>query len=55
MSFFFAYTTSHVLFPLTGWNDVGFHNPLVKTPNIDWLARHGLELTDMHAQPLCSP
>ncbi|XP_067950981.1 arylsulfatase B-like [Watersipora subatra] len=38
-----------------GWNDVGFHNDLVQTPHLNWLARNGIELTDVHAQPLCSP
>ena len=28
----------------TGWNDVGFHNPEVETPNIDRMAREGVEL-----------
>ena len=40
---------------ILGWNDVGFHNKLIKTPNLNWLARNGIELTDNHAQPLCSP
>ncbi len=33
--FFFLYA---------GWNDVGYHNPEVLTPNIDELARTGVEL-----------
>ena len=38
-----------------GWNDVGFHNPLIKTPNIDQMARDGIELTNYYTQPACSP
>ncbi|XP_067948882.1 arylsulfatase J-like [Watersipora subatra] len=37
-----------------GWNDVGFHNPKVKTPHIDKLKRDGIELTQSYMQPVCS-
>ncbi|XP_067929163.1 arylsulfatase B-like [Watersipora subatra] len=37
-----------------GWNDVGFHNPKVRTPNIDRLAERGIELTSNYASPICS-
>ncbi|XP_067949759.1 arylsulfatase B-like [Watersipora subatra] len=37
-----------------GWNDVGFHNPKVKTPNIDALRAKGIELTQSYVQPVCS-
>jgi len=40
---------------ILGWNDVGFHNPKLKTPNMNWLAKEGIELTNHYAQPLCSP
>jgi arylsulfatase B len=39
----------------TGWNDVGYHNPLIKTPNIDRLANHGIELNSFYVSPVCSP
>nr|XP_011416314.2 arylsulfatase B-like [Crassostrea gigas] len=48
----------HILFIVAddlGWNDVGFHNPAMKTPNIDKLAREGLILNQTYLQPLCSP
>ncbi|KAF6036344.1 ARSB [Bugula neritina] len=38
-----------------GWNDVGFYNPKLKTPNMNWLAKEGIELTNHYAQPVCSP
>lgn len=39
----------------TGWNDVGYHNPTIKTPNIDRLARQGVELDNFYVSPVCSP
>ncbi len=39
----------------TGWNDVGYHNPEIKTPNIDRLARDGVELDNFYVSPVCSP
>jgi len=39
----------------TGWNDVGFHNPEVITPNLNKLAKEGIELTNFYVHPLCSP
>jgi hypothetical protein len=27
-----------------GWNDVGYHNPEVTTPNVDMIAKEGIEL-----------
>ncbi|CAG5128221.1 unnamed protein product, partial [Candidula unifasciata] len=38
-----------------GYNDVGFHNPDVKSPNIDHLAQTGIKLNQSYVQPLCSP
>lgn len=38
-----------------GWNDVGFRNPEVKTPNIDKLASEGVILNNSYVQPWCSP
>ncbi len=39
-----------------GWGDVGSHgNPVLKTPNLDRLAAEGVELTQFHAMPVCSP
>ncbi|XP_067948595.1 arylsulfatase B-like [Watersipora subatra] len=37
-----------------GWNDVGFHNPKVRTPNLDALRADGIELTQSYVQPACS-
>lgn len=38
-----------------GWNDVGYHNPEIKTPNIDRLAQGGVELDHFYVSPVCSP
>ncbi|XP_052819435.1 arylsulfatase B-like [Mya arenaria] len=38
-----------------GWNDVGYHNPDVITPNIDKLANMGVKLNQSYVQPVCSP
>ena len=38
-----------------GWADVGFHNPQIKTPNIDQLASEGVILDNYYVQPVCTP
>ncbi len=38
-----------------GWKDVGYHGSEIKTPNIDRIAREGIELDRMYVQPTCSP
>lgn len=38
-----------------GWADVAFHGGRVPTPNLDRLAREGLELTQHYVAPVCSP
>ncbi|XP_005099750.2 arylsulfatase B [Aplysia californica] len=38
-----------------GWNDVGYTNPDVISPNIDFLAKSGVILDQYYVQPLCSP
>jgi arylsulfatase B len=38
-----------------GWGDVGFHGSSIKTPNIDQLAKDGVELTRYYTAPICSP
>ncbi|XP_067658128.1 arylsulfatase B-like [Haliotis asinina] len=38
-----------------GWNDVGFRNPNMKTPNIDKLATEGIIFESAYVQPYCSP
>jgi len=48
----------HIVFLLSddlGWNNVGFHNPLVHTPAIDALREQGVELTRHYAYKFCSP
>ncbi|KAJ8314187.1 hypothetical protein KUTeg_008748 [Tegillarca granosa] len=48
----------HILFIVAddlGWNDVGFRNPDIKSPNIDKLAREGVILDQAYVQPVCSP
>lgn len=38
-----------------GWNDVGFHNEVVFTPNIDAMATEGTVLNQSYVLPTCSP
>lgn len=38
-----------------GWNDVGYHGAPIETPNIDSLAREGVELDNFYSQPICTP
>lgn len=38
-----------------GWGDVGFHGGSAPTPNLDRLAREGLELAAHYVAPVCSP
>ena len=38
-----------------GWADVAFHNGNVPTPNLDRLAKEGVELTQHYVCPVCSP
>ncbi|XP_060588767.1 arylsulfatase B-like [Ruditapes philippinarum] len=48
----------HIVFIVAddlGWNDVGFHNPDIISPNIDKLARQGVILNSSYVQPVCTP
>ena len=38
-----------------GWGDVSYHGGHIPTPNIDALAKNGLELNRFYASPVCSP
>ncbi|SEN86205.1 arylsulfatase B [bacterium A37T11] len=38
-----------------GWNDVGFHNPEIISPNLNKLARQGVELSRFYVASICSP
>lgn len=39
-----------------GYNDLGcFGSPLLKTPNLDALAKEGMRFTSFYAQPICGP
>ncbi|XP_013399703.1 arylsulfatase J-like [Lingula anatina] len=38
-----------------GYNDVGWNNPHIKTPNLDKMAREGVTLNNSYSQPVCSP
>ncbi|NNF44788.1 MAG: arylsulfatase, partial [Phycisphaerales bacterium] len=38
-----------------GWNDVGYHNPEIRSPNLDRLAGTGVELDCHYVQPQCTP
>jgi len=38
-----------------GWKDVGYHGAEFPTPNIDRIAREGVELDRFYVAPICSP
>lgn len=38
-----------------GWNDVGYNGSEIGTPNIDLLAKNGVQLNRFYAYPTCSP
>ena len=38
-----------------GWGDVSYHGGHIPTPNIDALAKNGVELNRFYATPVCSP
>ena len=38
-----------------GWNDVGYHNENVSTPNIDQLALNGVRFDRFYVSPVCAP
>ena len=51
-------TTPNVLVIIAddlGWNDVGFHSRAAPTPNLNRLAKEGLELQRFYTYPVCSP
>ena len=38
-----------------GWGDVGYHGSEISTPNIDQLAKEGLEMNRWYSYPWCGP
>ena len=38
-----------------GYNDIGYNNPVVKTPNFNKLAEEGIKLEQNYAQASCTP
>lgn len=53
-----AGTPPNILFVIVddlGWADVGFHGSEIETPNLDRLARSGVEFGQHYATPTCSP
>ncbi len=38
-----------------GWGDVGYHGSDIKTPNLDQLAKEGIELNRYYTAAVCSP
>lgn len=38
-----------------GYGDVGFHGSDIKTPNIDRLAKEGVQMEQFYACPMCTP
>jgi arylsulfatase B len=45
----------HIMADDTGWNDLGFKNNKVRSPNIDFLATTGIQLGSHYAFKVCSP
>ncbi|XP_071391521.1 arylsulfatase I-like [Centroberyx affinis] len=48
----------HIIFILIddqGYNDIGYHNPSIKTPTLDKLAAEGVKLENYYVQPICTP
>jgi arylsulfatase A-like enzyme len=53
-----AATPPHIVYIVSddqGWKDVGFHGSDIRTPNLDELARGGVRLEQLYAQPMCTP
>lgn len=46
---------TNLCFFLLGWNDVGWHNSKLFTPNLDALARKGVILNQSYVHPVCTP
>jgi arylsulfatase A-like enzyme len=38
-----------------GWGDVSYHGGYIPTPNIDQLAKDGMEMNRFYSNPVCSP
>lgn len=52
------HTRPNIVFVLTddqGSYDVGYHGSLVKTPNLDRLARNGVRMENYYTDTLCTP
>lgn len=48
----------HIVFIMAddmGWNDIGYHDSDVKTPNMDALANNGVKLENYYTAPVCGP
>ncbi|GFO01322.1 sulfatase 1b, partial [Plakobranchus ocellatus] len=48
----------HIVFIVAddlGWNDVGWHNPEILTPNLNSLAARGVKLESSYVLPTCTP
>ncbi|KAJ8022134.1 Arylsulfatase B [Holothuria leucospilota] len=48
----------HIVFILAddyGFHDIGYHNHIAKTPNLDILAANGTKLENYYVQPICTP
>jgi hypothetical protein len=37
-----------------GWNDISWHNPLIKSPNLEKLAKEGIILEQHYGQHICT-
>lgn len=38
-----------------GWDDIGYHNPDIISPNLNKLANNGIKLDNYYVQPTCTP
>ncbi|XP_077988816.1 arylsulfatase B-like [Glandiceps talaboti] len=58
MKFSWSESPPHILFILAddyGWHDIGYHDSILKTPNLDKLAAEGVKLENYYVQPICTP
>ncbi|XP_002735557.2 arylsulfatase B-like [Saccoglossus kowalevskii] len=49
---------THIVFILAddyGFHDIGYHDSIIKTPNLDRLASEGVKLENYYVQPKCTP
>ena len=38
-----------------GYNDIGYHQEVIKTPHLDEISSNGVRLENYYVQPICTP